>query len=66
MGYGQEYRYAHDEPGLPTPLEKSICRLKWAETYYFPTKRGLETKIGEEARLSSGFGRESPQKRYEK
>ncbi|WP_310386648.1 replication-associated recombination protein A [Roseateles sp.] len=47
LGYGREYRYAHDEPGgfaagviyLPEGLE--------AQRFYEPVARGLELRIGE-------------------
>lgn len=47
MGYGQEYRYAHDEPGAYAAGEKYLPPEMGETQYYFPTKRGLETKIGE-------------------
>lgn len=47
MGYGQEYRYAHDEPGAYAAGEKYLPPEMGEKQYYFPTKRGLETKIGE-------------------
>jgi putative ATPase len=47
LGYGREYRYAHDEPGgfaagvqyLPDGLEQ--------QRFYEPVERGLELRIGE-------------------
>ncbi len=46
---------------VPTPLEKSICRLKWAKhNTISPTKRGLETKIGE--KLDYLVGHQKPTK----
>ena len=47
MGYGKDYRYAHDEEGafaagevyFPTELQGE------APPYYVPTERGLEAKI---------------------
>ncbi|EJH6264543.1 replication-associated recombination protein A [Vibrio cholerae] len=66
LGYGEEYRYAHDEPGAYAagecyfPLEMSGTR------YYQPTQRGLETKIAEKLAYLADLNAKSPQKRYEK
>jgi putative ATPase len=47
LGYGHEYRYAHDEPYAyaagETYLPEGLEDLNW----YTPTERGLEAKIGE-------------------
>jgi putative ATPase len=47
LGYGKEYRYAHDEPEAyaagETYLPDGIAEPHW----YQPTPRGLEGKIGE-------------------
>jgi putative ATPase len=47
LGYGHEYRYAHDEPhgyaAGETYLPDGIAEPGW----YRPTDRGLEGKIGE-------------------
>lgn len=47
LGYGHEYRYAHDEPNAyaagETYLPDGICDPGW----YQPVPRGLEIKIGE-------------------
>ena len=47
LGYGHEYRYAHDEPNAyaagETYLPDGIAEPGW----YQPTPRGLEIKIGE-------------------
>ncbi|HHG3100499.1 TPA: replication-associated recombination protein A [Vibrio parahaemolyticus] len=66
MGYGAEYRYAHDEPGAYAageqylPPEMADCK------YYQPTNRGLETKIGEKLDYLAKLDANSQQKRYEK
>ena len=48
LGYGREYRYAHDEPEAyaagETYFPDEIAR---PPTFYRPTPRGLEAKIGE-------------------
>ncbi|MEG3221190.1 replication-associated recombination protein A [Vibrio gigantis] len=66
MGYGQEYRYAHDEPGAYAAGEKYLPPEMGEKQYYFPTKRGLETKIGEKLDYLADLDAKSPQKRYEK
>ncbi len=47
LGYGHEYRYAHDEEGAyaagETYLPDDMAEPRW----YRPTSRGLEAKIGE-------------------
>ena len=47
LGYGHEYRYAHDEPNAyaagETYLPDGLIEPGW----YQPTPRGLESKIGE-------------------
>ncbi|SON49069.1 replication-associated recombination protein A [Vibrio tapetis] len=66
LGYGDEYRYAHDEPGAYAAGEQYFP-VEMAQTrYYFPTNRGLETKIGEKLDYLASLDAKSPQKRYEK
>ncbi|MDR2935142.1 MAG: replication-associated recombination protein A [Candidatus Adiutrix sp.] len=47
LGYGREYRYAHDEPHAyaagETYLPEGLAEPRW----YKPVNRGLETKIAE-------------------
>ena len=47
LGYGKEYRYAHDEPEAYAAgvdyFPDNMPKLK----FYEPTPRGLEGKIGE-------------------
>ena len=47
LGYGHEYRYAHDEPNAyaagETYLPDDMAEPRW----YQPVPRGLEAKIGE-------------------
>ena len=47
MGYGQEYRYAHDEPNAYAAGEEYFPQEMAQTRYYHPTNRGLEGKIGE-------------------
>ncbi|MDR9825355.1 replication-associated recombination protein A [Vibrio sp. FNV 38] len=66
MGYGAEYRYAHDEPGAYAAGERYLPPEMTQTRYYFPTNRGLETKIGEKLDYLASLDAKSPQKRYEK
>jgi putative ATPase len=47
LGYGREYRYAHDEEGAyaagETYLPEGMPQVEW----YRPTGRGLEERIAE-------------------
>jgi putative ATPase len=47
LGYGEEYRYAHDEEGGFAPGESYFPDDMPQRKYYHPVPRGLELKIGE-------------------
>ena len=47
LGYGAEYRYAHDEPGAFVKGERYLPDEMPDRRYYRPAPRGLEIKIGE-------------------
>ncbi|WP_324162419.1 replication-associated recombination protein A [Vibrio parahaemolyticus] len=66
MGYGAEYRYAHDEPGAYAAGEQYFPPEMADRKYYQPTNRGLETKIGEKLDYLAKLDANSQQKRYEK
>ncbi|CAM2834519.1 replication-associated recombination protein A [Vibrio diazotrophicus] len=66
LGYGAEYRYAHDEPGAYAAGERYLPPEMTGTRYYQPTNRGLETKIGEKLDYLADLDAKSPQKRYEK
>jgi len=52
LGYGKEYRYAHDEPHAYAAGEDYFPEEMSARQYYQPVQRGLEIKIAEKmARL---------------
>ncbi|HWZ62662.1 MAG TPA: replication-associated recombination protein A [Steroidobacteraceae bacterium] len=54
LGYGREYRYAHDEPQAFAAGERYLPEEMPDRRYYRPVPRGLELKIGEAlARLRS-------------
>ncbi|WP_112171489.1 replication-associated recombination protein A [Paraburkholderia unamae] len=53
LGYGHEYRYAHDEPDAYAAGETYLPDGMREPRWYQPTPRGLEGKIGEKlARLA--------------
>lgn len=47
LGYGKNYRYAHDEPEAYVPGENYFPQELSKRIYYQPTNRGLEAKIAE-------------------
>jgi putative ATPase len=47
LGYGDGYRYAHDEEDAFAPGEKYFPEDMPERKYYHPVPRGLELKIGE-------------------
>jgi len=47
LGYGREYRYAHDEPEAYAAGEDYLPEGMGDVRFYAPTTRGLEGKIGE-------------------
>jgi putative ATPase len=47
LGYGRDYRYAHDEPDAYAAGERYLPDGMPDRRYYRPVPRGLEIKIGE-------------------
>jgi putative ATPase len=47
LGYGRDYRYAHDEPDAFAAGERYLPDAMPDRRYYRPVPRGLEIKIGE-------------------
>mgnify|MGYP003323170710 FL=1 len=47
LGYGKDYRYAHDEPGAISKGQTYFPEEMGEKIYYEPTDRGLEIKIKE-------------------
>ena len=48
LGYGREYRYAHDEPDAFAAGESYWPQDTPAQRFYQPAPRGLEIRIGED------------------
>jgi len=47
LGYGEGYRYAHNEPSGFSAGQTYFPEAMGEQIYYHPTERGLEIKIGE-------------------
>ncbi len=47
LGYGKEYRYAHNEPDAYAAGENYFPDNMEPQQYYYPVNRGLEIKIAE-------------------
>ena len=47
LGYGKEYRYAHDEPEAYAAGESYFPEGMTERQYYYPVNRGLEIQIAE-------------------
>ena len=65
LGYGAEYRYAHNEEGAFAAGEKYFPEAINDRQYYFPTDRGLEQKIKQKLDYLSQRNEQSDIKRYE-
>ena len=63
LGFGREYRYAHDEPEAhaagETYFPEGMPEVHW----YRPTERGLEAKIGEKLAYLKGRDRAAKSKK---
>ena len=60
LGYGDEYRYAHDEPEAYAAGEEYLPAQLLGRRYYQPVPRGLELKIGEKLKYLAALVRQSP------
>jgi putative ATPase len=50
LGYGKGYRYAHDEADAYAAGERYLPDDMPDVSFYMPTERGLEARIGERLR----------------
>jgi putative ATPase len=55
LGYGKDYRYAHDEPEAYAAGERYLPEEMADRVYYEPTARGLEAKIKERLAYFKGL-----------
>lgn len=63
LGYGEEYRYAHDEPDAYAAGEDYFPKELEPQEFYRPTPRGLEAKIKEKLTHLKQLDQQSPIKR---
>jgi putative ATPase len=64
QGYGQQYRYAHDEPLAYAAGECYLPEEIADRQYYSPVDRGLESKIKTKLAYFQSLDNEAAQKRY--
>ena len=64
LGYGEEYRYAHDEPDAFAAGEAYLPEEIHQRRYYQPVSRGLEIKLAEKRQRLEGMNQASPRQRY--
>ncbi|MDB2356511.1 recombination factor protein RarA, partial [Pseudoalteromonas sp.] len=65
LGYGAEYRYAHNEEGAFAAGENYFPEQIADTQYYFPTERGLEQKIKQKLDYLKERDQQSDIKRYD-
>lgn len=63
LGYGEEYRYAHDEPNAYAAGEDYFPETIEPRNYYQPVERGLEIRIAEKLRHLQQLDAQSPRQR---
>lgn len=64
LGYGEAYRYAHDEEHAYAAGENYFPEALKDTQYYFPTHRGMEIKIKEKLDWLRQQDQQSKKKRY--
>ncbi|OOF83878.1 recombination factor protein RarA [Rodentibacter ratti] len=65
LGFGAEYRYAHDEPNAYAAGENYFPEELKDTQYYFPTNRGMEIQIKEKLERLRESDKRAVKKRYE-
>ena len=65
LGYGDGYRYAHDEVGAYAAGECYMPEVLQGTRLYHPVERGLETQIKQKLDYLQQLDAASPKKRYE-
>ncbi|MFI8608713.1 replication-associated recombination protein A [Pseudomonas sp. NPDC077649] len=63
LGYGDEYRYAHDEPDAYAAGEDYFPEALQPRQYYDPVPRGLELKIRDKLKHLRNLDASSPRRR---
>lgn len=64
LGYGGEYRYAHDEPGAYAAGENYMPESMKDMQFYHPVERGLESKIADKLKYLRSLDSNASHKRY--
>ena len=64
LGYGEEYRYAHDEPNAYAAGENYFPPELSEKVFYIPSERGMEKQIKEKMAWLKAQDEQSQQKRY--
>lgn len=64
LGYGAEYRYAHNEPGGYAAGENYLPPELADQNWYVPEERGLEKKIADKLQYLRTLDEQSPLQRY--
>jgi putative ATPase len=65
LGYGEEYRYAHDEKNAFAAGESYLPEDIQGDQYYYPRESGLEIRIKEKMEEFRQLNQQSKNKRYE-
>jgi putative ATPase len=63
LGYGEDYRYAHDEEGAFAAGETYFPDDMPQRKYYHPVPRGLELKIGEKLAEMARLNKQQQQRK---
>jgi putative ATPase len=66
LGYGEGYRYAHNEENAFAAGENYFPEEIKDTRFYHPVERGLEQKIAEKLRYLDDLNKASELKRYSK
>ncbi|MEH6649787.1 MAG: replication-associated recombination protein A [Motiliproteus sp.] len=64
LGYGEEYRYAHEEPNAFAAGENYLPEAIHERRYYQPEDRGLEQKISDKLERLRQLDKDSDRRRY--
>ena len=64
LGYGAEYRYAHDEPNAYAAGENYFPPQLAHTQFYFPNERGMEIQIKEKLARLRQMDETATKKRY--
>ena len=63
LGFGEGYRYAHDEPGAYAAGEQYLPDGLAGQSFYQPSDRGMEKQLSEKLRYLKQLDEQSPNKR---